>query len=143
MENWKDYVGFQPVADDYEIKDDVVPVFFLTIETQTSKKIAMAILREKIDQSLFVLTESEVGDKVEEILNEFPQIKIEHEIELARAKNQVAIDSRRGIANTNYNNTWFYKGLNAFDVPIIVSQLGDKYYVFKHPVFEKYGFNVL
>lgn len=143
MENWKDYVGFQPIADNYEIKDDAIPVFFLTVETQTSKGIAISILREKIDQSLFVLTESEVGDKVEEILNEFPQIKIEDEIQLARAKNQVAIVSHRGTANTNYNTTWFYKGINAFDAPIVVSQLVDKYHVFKHPDFEKYGFNVL
>ena len=59
-----------------------------------------------------------------------------------RVMNNIARQTRRGMGNTQYNNTSFYKGLSEFDCPVIVVKKGELYSVFKHPNFTQYGYNV-
>lgn len=58
-----------------------------------------------------------------------------------KAKNRIAQLTYRGAGNTQYGNSLFYKG-KEYDCPVIVSNYDKKYGVFKHPDFEKYGFNL-
>lgn len=145
MNNWRDYVGYQGInSDDFEDKTKPITAFYLT--AMEDGRNGFHILRLPFMPDEVVLTDQEVGVKVEELLNEFPTVQHSQNdnpgIDLERAKNQVAKDSRRGSAQTNYNNAWFYKGSTQFDCPIIVCGIDDKYIVLKHPNFEKYGFNV-
>jgi hypothetical protein len=59
-----------------------------------------------------------------------------------RVMNNIARQTRRGMGNTQYNNTSFYKGSSEFDCPVIVVKKGELYSVFKHPNFTQYGYNV-
>jgi hypothetical protein len=59
-----------------------------------------------------------------------------------RVMNNIARQTRRGMGNTQYNNTSFYKGPREFDCPVIVVKKGELYSVFKHPNFTQYGYNV-
>ncbi len=147
MENWRDYVGYQPISlTDKDPENTTINLFFLT--SYRGEGIELRVLKEQFDLSEVVLTDEEVGSKVEELLLSFPKVKLEAKRDmtindmLIRNKEAVATASRRGRANTNYNDTWFYKGVSPMDAPIIVCGLDDKYYVFSHPNFKLYGFNV-
>ena len=143
MKNWRDYVGYQPIAlSDPDPNKTDISLHFLTGIENSDGNVRLQILREKFDLSEVVLTDDEVGNTVEELLLSFPIVSCENIVTVERQKLQVAKDTNRGVATTNYNNTWFYKGTSPTDSPIIVCGLEDKYYVFKHPDFEKYGFNV-
>ena len=60
-----------------------------------------------------------------------------------QASAKIARQNRRGAGNTRFGDTLFYKGVNEFDCPIIVVKKGDLYGIFKHPDFDKYGFNLV
>lgn len=105
-----------------------------------SKPLAFKIRKIFFEPDEVVLSDDEVGTRVEELLNSFPKIPIKDGIELEIAKIKVAKDTKRGPANTKYNNTWFYKGMNSFDCPIIVCGANGRYVVIQHPDFHKYGF---
>ena len=141
MKNWRDYVGYQPIALS-DPNNTTIGLHFLTGLANNDGNISLRILRENFDLSEVVLTDDEVGDAVEELLQSLPTARCDNVVAIERSKLQVAKDTNRGVATTNYNNTWFYKGTSPTDAPIIVCGLEDKYYVFKHPDFEKYGFNV-
>ena len=139
MQNWRDYVGYQPISlTDKDTENTTIKLFYLTAIPG-----GVRILKEPFDLSEVVLSDSEVGDRVEELISQFPSLEIENAVALERAKLQVAKATGRGVATTNYNDTWFYKGANSTDAPIIVCGLEDKYYIFKHPNFNQYGFNVV
>ena len=63
-----------------------------------------------------------------------------------RIKNQIAKQSRRGMANIRAKienlSVSYYKGATPYDSPIIVSEYEGKYAIIKHPDFDKYGFVV-
>jgi len=139
MDNWKDYVGFQ---ENKELNKSSIAVFYLKVFTENSSLINIRILKDNINVSELTLDESEIGKKVEEILTEFPTVKVKNDIDLERSKLDVVKKTRRGYVKTNYKNTWYYKGGSAYDSPIIVMSYNDKYFVFKHPDFKNYGFNV-
>ena len=145
MQNWKDYVGFQPI-NEADFNDTTKPLYAHYLTARDDGASGFRIFRIPFMSNDVTLTDEEVNVKVEELLTEFPTVHISKNynpsIDLERAKIQVAKDSMRAAAQTNYNNTWFYKGSYAFDVPIIVCGIDDKYIVLKHPNFEKYGFNV-
>ena len=138
MKNWKEYVGYQkssltlfyltthatPVA-----RDDEVPHVSLTIE------------KIKLTEKHFTIPERDVGGVIELLLYQFPHKEPSDEkFELQRHIVNVARETRRGTANKNWKNVWYYSGQNAFDSPILVAEHNGKYAVVKHPAFEKYGF---
>lgn len=146
MKNWKDYVGYQPSA---------LVLFYLTTKhTQIDAKelgyadsgnevphISFTIERIKLKEENFTIPESEVGGVVEQLLYQFPHKEASTEkFELQRHIVNVARETRRGMANKNWKNVWYYAGSSAFDHPILVTEYNGKYAVVKHPAFEKYGF---
>jgi hypothetical protein len=105
-----------------------------------SGPISLSIKKHELSPNDFSLTEAEVGDRIEEILQEFPVRDIRNVYELTSAKTKVANDTRRGVANTNVGDVWFYSGTNIVDRPIQVCEINNRYAVFKVPNFAEYGF---
>lgn len=136
MKNWKDYVGFYESQEPPE--NGEVRIFYLSLIDLTSNS---AVKVEKIKANLD-MNNDEVGKWVEDQLKTFPTVECENEIALLRAKNNVARQTRRAPANTNYENIWFYKGQSVTDTALFVTEYNGKFAVFKHPHFEKYGFIV-
>jgi hypothetical protein len=92
------------------------------------------------------LTEAEMVAKVDELLTSFESFNIDpltdrtsiaFEDEIAF---KIQSKSKRGVGNTKYKNSIYYKGDKLSDSPVIVAECEDRYAVFKHPNFEKYGF---
>lgn len=135
MKNWEDYVTIQPLNEE----DDEGSVFYLSSHTDG----VLRIDRVKINKLELTLSHEEVGEKVEKILLEFPEVQAKNEVELILAIHEVCKKSRRGMPNCNYKKTWFYKGEAIYDSPIIVCSANGKYAVTKHPNFESYGFNAI
>jgi hypothetical protein len=56
----------------------------------------------------------------------------------------VAKNTRRGVAEFFYKNHYLYINQNSkFDSPLIICKWKDKFGLFIHPDFPKYGFRVL
>ena len=146
MDNWKDYVGYQPIK---ELNDQgKAGLFYLvvgpTTETTPAGDTRMFI---RIDKEMFLpedftLTEAEVGPAIETLMMRFPIINVANMVDLERAKLNVARETRRGVATTNWNDIWYYKGDSPTDSPIIVVSYEGKYAIFEHPKFMTYGFVV-
>jgi hypothetical protein len=142
MDNWKKYAGYTEVKTNPE--GDEYKLFYLKVIPNSSN------YEFKIDFHSFTLdqltlTLDQVGAEVERVIGQFPTKVLTNEIDVMRARNDIAKESRRAWANTNFGNTWFYRGSNEIDCPIIVAGGGDadKYMVWKHPDFDKYGFTVV
>lgn len=115
---------------------------------------AISLTVDVLENCECTLSESEMLTKVEKTLYEFPFTTIssalgdiQTEIQLNRLKNKVALETRRGVANTTYNNVLYYRNNIPnleidCDSPLFVLKNGDKYGVYKHPDFDKYGFVV-
>jgi hypothetical protein len=165
MDNWRDYVGFQsniPVPGS-ENNQEICHVSVLTVNIPKSEaptrpanapglnpvkstvNLSISILKKCIPVTEYTLSEEEVGDKIEEVFARFRSVPIKSDLELEKEKHRVAKETRRGVAMTNWNDVWFYKGGTPYDAPVIVSEYvtnyEPKYYVFIHPNFDKYGFN--
>lgn len=136
MKNWKDYVGFYESEDASE--NDEVKVFYLSMfDSEGALRTHVTKIKVKLD-----MNEDEVGEWVEAQLKTYPVVECNGEIAVLRAMNNVARQSLRAPANTNYENIWFYKGESVTDTALFVTGHNGKFAVFKHPHFEKYGFIV-
>lgn len=143
MINWKDYVGYQPInEDDFVNQPENLNIYYYTT-VNTDEGIRSAILKLPFTANDVVLTDEEVGVRVEELLLTLPKVSVKNSIDLERAKIEVVNNSRRAHPDTNYNNTWVYKGSTKYDAAIFVCGINDKYVVLTHPNFDKYGFNVV
>lgn len=166
MENWKDYVGFQPIGNNQP--DDVGGgmVFCLRC-VKDGHTVTTTVERSVLTKDDYIYG-GEIGYAVEIVLSQFPKFIPEKEnttfwnkvltfmslrkwigdtdFSIWKQKHEVAKQTRRGVANTVYKNEWrevhFYSGNNMVDRPIIVSELNGKYAIWKHPDFDKYGFVV-
>jgi len=114
-----------------------------------ANQITLSVLKCAIECTM---TEQEVSEKVEDMLQQFPIARSRfdgpeenkeqaHKIEIQMHSNNVARQTRRGFANKQHGNTHLYVGTSAMDAPIIVAQFEDKFGIFKHPKFDNYGFN--
>jgi len=140
MDNWKDYVGYQPLNEEELPKYYNTLIYNVTTKADGSPDVSVRIMREKIDISEMTLTEDEVGQAVEDVLLTFPTQEIKNEVELMRAKNNVARTSCRAHPNTNFNGAWYYKGSSVTDSAIYVIGYKGQYAVKKHVSFDNYGF---
>lgn len=140
MKNWRDYAGYGEAFPSKE--PDKLSGIYLTSIIKEDETTTISLERFLIPLTEFNLTEEEVGEKVEELLNQFPIVETKSKSDVERERSRVAKVTRRGFANTQFNNTHFYKGSNGSDAPIIVTHNEGKFHVFKHPKFEQYGFTV-
>lgn len=71
--------------------------------------------------------------------------KLERIVEFTKERiyNRVAMQTRRGAANTEFIDFLYYKGSSDTDAPFIVYKFGDKYGIFKHPKADQYGFRLI
>lgn len=136
MENWKDYVSYQPAQEG----SDTAMVFYLYCEKDESDEcICCSIEKKAIDKSQSIYDYITIGDAVEKTIAEFPKLVVEN---LDREKVRVAENTRRGFAKTNFGSAWFYNGTTIVDKPIIVVDFDGSYAIVKHPKFNDYGFNI-
>jgi hypothetical protein len=139
MKNWRDYVGYQPL-DQYEAPKGYYVLTAVKPNADGSPSGSFTIIREPIDVSEITLTEDQVGQAVEDVMKSFPKKDIITNIDLEQAKVQVAEDTRRAFATTNFGRAWYYHGGSFTDSAIYVIEYRGKYAVKKHPDFDKYGF---
>lgn len=86
-----------------------------------------------------------VEDVILGLLETFPKVEINNPLELQKAKNNVARVTRMGMANTRYENIYWYDGgsgmwLHQADRLIQVFEHEGKYAVLARPNFETFGF---
>jgi hypothetical protein len=136
IEDLKPYIGFQETK---EPEDGTVKILYMKVTENGPMDINFSIERHKCEMNL---SEEEAIEQIEALLDSFSDVVENETIIIERAKSQVASKSRRGFANTNYKNSWFYKGTSYSDAPIIVAHHEGKYAIFKHPNFDKYGFKI-
>lgn len=162
MKNWKEYVGYMNIPSTEDgVELDTFSVYYVAatkpseqqVERQKTlaeqrgeeyheTKCIISIFQEKLDTSEITMTEEEMSEVVENLIETFPIVKSENSVDLERQKINVAKNTFRGPANINFKNSWYYKGSSQHDAPIIVTQYKEKYHVFQHPNFNSYGFNV-
>lgn len=140
MNNWKDYVAFQPLNEELPNHYMTLVINDTTREDGSPGLPAILIMREKIDESEMTLTEDEVGQAVEDVLSTFPTQEIKSEVDLMRVKNEIARTCRRAHPASYFNGAWYYKGSSIYDSAIYVIGYKGKYAVKKHRDFDKYGF---
>lgn len=133
-----DLVGHQPLS------SPDCKVLYLTIKDYEATQPSMEIKSESVECSL---SEDEMVANVEKLLESFPIYRIDgsvnvqlKEIEELRVGNEIAKNALRGVGNTRFRNSLYYKGDVVGDSPIIVAEHDGKYGIFKHPNFERYGF---
>ena len=147
MKNWKDYVGFQPAGP--EPRDPFTGVMLFYLDSGYTKgetsdwpvQIEISIKKVAIVPEEFIISEDHIGDVVQSTLKLFPVIETSNVYERDRERTRVAMNTRRGAANTNFGTTWFYRGNSMFDQPIMVTEYKSKYAIWRHPKFSDYGFN--
>lgn len=152
MQNWKDYVGFQPI--DTKIENFVGAKVFVLVFDPSYKAELKSFC---IPHDQYKYTADEIGSIVEEAIKSFPTLNAnlnlnqdsslgtEEFIRLKkkRIENKIAANNRRGAGNTWFEDCVFYSGITAFDNPIIVSEYNGLYAIFLHPNFDKYGFRLI
>jgi len=144
MDNWKDYVCFQPLRQKCIDDNKTYLLFYMIPKQNESNAQTLYIFKEYVKGSHITLTRDQVGDFVESIFSEFKSLNIKSDDDLQKAKSEVATKSKRGKPNTKVGKTWFYKGNSYADGPIFVcgNDKDNRYYVFKHPNYLDYGFNM-
>lgn len=141
MNNWKDYVAYQPLDDEGLPLGYYTLVYTVTTNANGSTNVSPHIDRVAIDLSEMTLTEDEVGQAVEDVLTTFPTQEIKSIVDLQRAKNNVALTTRHAVPETNFNGAWYFNG-SAIDSAIYVIGYKGQYAVKKHVNFDDYGFVV-
>lgn len=133
-----DLVGHQPLS------SPDGKVIYLTINDYTATEPSMSIKSESVECSL---SEDEMVADVEQLLESFPIYRMDgsandqlKEIQQLQVSNDIAKNALRGVGNTRFKNSFYYKGDETVDSPIIVAEHDGKYGIFKHPNFERYGF---
>jgi hypothetical protein len=145
VENWTEYVGFQPSGSpkaETEFAGTMIFYLQVSFEPLGVGEINISIARSIILATMYDIPGNEIGDRVEETLSEFPTRYAGNIYQLNSLKTKVAMETRRGAATTNFGDVWYYSGNNEFDQPVIVSEHKGKYAIWKHPNFDKYGFRV-
>jgi len=141
MDNWKDYVGYQPLNEEELPKAYYTLVYTVQTTDNGSPFVSQRINRVLIDVSEMTLTEDTVGQAVEDILLTFPTQEIKSEVELQRAKNNIAITTRHAVPETNFNGAWYFNS-SVTDSAVYVIGYKGQYAVKKHVNFDNYGFVV-
>lgn len=147
MNNWKDYVGYQPLNEEELPKAYQIVVYTVKPEENGSSLVSqrMDVARHmdevEIDLSEMTLTEDEVGQAVEDVILTFPTQEIKSIVELQRAKINISRTSRLAPPPINFNAAWYHNG-SFTDSAIYVIGYKGQYAVKKHPDFDKYGFVV-
>lgn len=133
-----DLVGHQPLS------SPDGKIIYLTIKDYEATEPSMEIKSESVECSL---SEDEMISEVEQLLESFPIYRIDgsandqlKEIQQLQVSNDIAKNALRGAGNTRFKNSFYYKGDETVDSPIIVAEHNGKYGIFKHPNFERYGF---
>lgn len=155
--NWKHYVGYQPVDEGNLANDESVPnipVYYLET-TRVGDEIYIGLKKIPIPKENYCLEENLVGEVVYQMLLNFPKwtkwigdaTQECSDLNIDRIKNNIASNTRRGIGNivlqlADNKKIVFYSGKTSPDNPIIVSKYNGKYTVVKHPDFDRYGFVV-
>jgi len=125
IENWRDLVGYQK---------NTRHVYYLVYTRDDEGKPCISIEKSNVACDL---TEQKLCEKLDVILTSFPKSNMSKD----RAANQIARQSRRGIAKTEYKRSIFYRG-SASDAAVIVIERNGKFGIFKHPNFDQYGFTL-
>ena len=125
IENWRDLVGYQK---------NTRHVYYLVYTRDDEGKPCISIEKSNVE---CYLTEQKLCEKLDVILTSFPKSNMSKD----RAANQIARQSRRGIAKTEYKRSIFYRG-SASDAAAIVIERNGKFGIFKHPNFDQYGFTL-
>lgn len=136
IENLKEYIEFQTI--DTEDDADTMSIFYLRVNGQSPLDINMSIEKTTVDLDL---SEEEAAKLIDQYLTDFSEVVENDTIAIERAKFNIAKKSRRGSANKNYKNSWFYASAS-YDQPVLVAEHNGKYAVMKHPDFDNYGFIV-
>ena len=144
MNNWKDYVGYQPLNEEELPKAYYTLAYTVQTADNGSSFVSPRINRVLIDVSEMTLTEDTVGQAVEDVLLTFPTQEIKSIDGLQLAKNKVEAAGggygRRSIANCN--GAWYHKGDSVMDNAVYVIGYKGQYAVKKHPDFDNYGFKI-
>lgn len=147
--------GFQPHADD----EEKGTIFYLSGKFSKTegedRLLAFSIEKAVVSEDTAFYAKDEVLTALKNIMESvFPEhvidtngIEEERRNEIVdltekRLANRVAMQTRRGVANTKFLDFLFYKGTSPADAPFIVYKFGDKYGIFKHPNAEQYGFRL-
>ena len=136
------FVSFQP------LQKALGQIQYLTVDVKTvnntelnNRAVFPTILKATVECKL---TEEEMIKEVNELLTSFEPFRMDPVTDRTVTEDEVSFKiqekCRRGIGNTRYKNSIYYKGDTATDSPIIVAEFDDKYAVFKHPNFERYGY---
>ena len=153
IENWRDLVGYQPYGDQpqpwwkrtwsylhHVFTGRQQKIYYLTVKPKPTVGLSIQILSESI---ACTLSESKMHQQLDAILTSFPKSNYSFsDIGKARAGTEVARQSRRGIASTEYKHSIFYCGTNQFDRAVFVTERGGLFGIFKHPNFDQYGFTL-
>lgn len=136
IEELKEYIKFQTL--NTEDDADTMSVFYLRVNDQSPLNINISFEQVTVNLDL---TEEEAVKLIDQYLTDFSETVNHDEAAIEQAKNTVRIKSRRGLADKNYKNSWFYAG-QQYDQPVLVAEHKGKYAVMKHPLFDNYGFIV-
>lgn len=162
MKDWQKYVGHQPI----EKKDERLGVpasyiFYLTVRQSSDGNtkneygdmmpagIRVVIEKAIIQGHEFMYDSETIGAAVEAALLTFPPATdtlngdSNDQFCIQRTRTRIAKESKRGVGNqeidTDTHKAVFYNGSNSYDSPLIVAEYDNKFALFKHPDFNKYG----
>ena len=145
--------GIQPFPDG--VRDQGF-IFYLEAKIEGETVVGLSLFKGVVDEDNAIYAKDEVLTALKkEMESTFPEHvidtngideeKLERIVELTKERiaNRVAMQTRRGAANTEFLDFFYYKGKNATDAPFIVYKFGDKYGIFKHPKADQYGFRLI
>lgn len=139
-----EYAGFQPFPEG--VRDHGF-IFYLEAKLVEEQVVGIVLTKGVVSEDYAVYAKDEVLTALKkEMESTFPEFVIEtsvHDVSKQKAANKVAQQTRRGAANTQFLDFFYYKGSNATDCPFIVYKFGDKYGIFKHPKADQYGFRLI
>ena len=149
-------VGFQP-QDDGEEEGNIFYLSGGVSRTEGEERLlAFSIEKAAVPEDTAFYAKDEVLTALKNIMESvFPEYVIDTngieeemrneivDLTEKRVANRVAMQTRRGVANTKFLDFFFYKGTSPVDCPFIVYKFGDKYGIFKHPNAEQYGFRLI
>ena len=136
IKNWQDLVGYE------EIQAPVAKVFYLRTtysDTDTSSNVGFSIERGIVECTL---TEDALCDELDRILTSFSTTCENNSVAIERAKLDSVRKMKRGIPNTSYKNSQYYKGPSSYDSPVVVGGFEGKFGIYVHPEFDDYGFMI-
>lgn len=146
---WRDYAAVQPMAENSEtgmifyvkasVREDSI--------SEETRQLKISVENVAVTNEQLIYTESNIGSAIARTIKGFPKVECNNEFEIWKARNDVARKTKRGQANINYHNSWYYKGKSSVDAPFIVIEniiKGQKRYgIWTHPQYEQYGFEVI